>query len=215
MQKQSSSLRSFLREATSRYHASLPGSPADEYLKSRGLFHSNSVVPKFRLGYVDDPLPGHEMYRGMLAIPYLRCSQEQDWSVVSIRFRKLYGDDGNKYLTVAGDRPRLFNTFALMKPSPVVAITEGEIDAITAHLCGIPTVGVPGAQAWKPHFREPFVGYDDVFILADGDEPGQQFANAVAKTLHNAKTVPMPPGHDVNSLVIEQGKSALLERITK
>lgn len=118
-------------------------------------------------------------------------------------------------MTVAGDRPRLFNTRALLRPSAEVAITEGELDAITAQaLCGINTVGVPGAQAWQPHFREPFLGYREVFILADGDEAGMLFANTVAKTLPNAKVIPSPPGEDVNSLVVKYGREALIERIT-
>lgn len=215
MQRLSESQKSFLRAATERYLRSLPGSPADEYLATRGLAFPSvkPEVDKFMLGFVDEPLPGHEMYRGLLAIPYLRWSQEHGWAVVSLRYRRL--DDGTpKYLTQAGDRPRLYNTLALLTQSPVIAITEGEIDAITAQICGIPTVGVPGSQAWKAHFREPFLGYREVLILADGDEPGMQFATTVAKTLPNAKVIPMPPGEDVNSLVIGKGKAALLERIS-
>lgn len=215
MQRLTESQKGFLRAATERYRNSLPGSPGEEYLATRGL-RAPSIkqeVDRFLLGYVADPLPGHEMYRGKLAIPYLRWSQGNGWSVVSIRFRKLHTDDGNKYLTVAGDRPRLYNTTALMKISPVIAVTEGEIDAITAQVSGIPAVGVPGTQSWKPYFREPFLGYREVFILADGDEPGMQFAESVAKTLYNAKIVPMPPGSDVNDLVCREGKGALLSRI--
>jgi DNA primase len=152
------------------------------------------------------------MFRGMLAIPYMRWSPWRKWSVATLRFRRL--DDGTpKYLTLAGDKPRLFNTFALVEHHDRVAITEGEFDAITAHLCGIPTVGVPGVQTWKPYFRELFLGYKEVFLLADGDEPGMEFANKVAKTLPNAKVIPCPPGEDVNSLVISQGRDALLERL--
>ncbi len=215
MQRLSESQRKFLRAATERYHASLPGSLADGYLRTRGLFPANPKVVPFRLGYVGDPLPGHEQYRGMLAIPYIRWSQPLGWSVVKIRFRKLHmrEDEGGKYLDVAGFKPRLYNTVALLGDSLKIAITEGEIDAVTATLCGIPTVGVPGAQAWKPHFREPFLGYRDVYILADGDEAGLNFANTVAATLFNAKVIPMPPGEDVNSLVVGQGKQALLSRL--
>lgn len=216
MQRLTDSQRTFLKEATSRYHQSLPGSLGEEYLETRGLTSPSirEQVAKFRLGYVVDPLPGHEIYKGMLAIPYLRWSQEHGWAVVSIRYRRIADSEGGgKYLTQAGDRPRLYNTLALLKNTSKIAITEGEIDAITAQVCGIPTVGVPGAQAWKPHFREPFLGYRDVFILADGDEAGLQFAHNVAKTLFNAKVIPMPTGHDVNSLVIEQGKQALLSRL--
>lgn len=220
MQRLSESQRQYLQEATSRYHASLIGSEADEYLRGRGLWPTNEKVARFRLGFVEDPLRGHEIYRGRLAIPYLRRSQGNEWSVVSVRFRRLDGGTP-KYMTVAGDRPRLYNTTALLERSPIAAITEGEIDAITAYMCGIPTVGVPGAEAWKPHFREPFLGYREVLILADGDDAGMSFANTVAKTLPNAKIIPMPDGQDVNDVFVnnqknglKRGAQALLERLT-
>jgi Toprim-like len=187
-------------------------------MATRGLTSPSirEEVDKFRLGFVAEPSVGHEMYQGFLAIPYLRRSPDGDWSVVSIRFRCIADHEHvghGKYMSVAGDQPWLYNTVALIKHSPIVAITEGEIDAITAQVCGIPTVGVPGAQMWQPYFRELFLGYRDVFVLADGDDPGMQFANKVAATLHNAKVVPCPPGEDVNSLIISRGKNALLERI--
>lgn len=161
---------------------------------------------------MSEPLRGHEQFRGFLAIPYLRWSQEFGWAVVSMRFRRL--DDGKpKYLTVSGDRPRLYNTMSLLKRTPIIAITEGEIDCISAEACGIPAVGVAGVQTWKKHFREPFLGYREVFILADGDEPGLQFANTVAKDLPNAKVIPSPPGLDVNSLLQQQGPEALREKL--
>jgi DNA primase len=220
MQRLSESQRRFLRDATLKYRAALPGSPADEYLANRGLKTSNqsiqSDIDRFLLGYVEEPLVGHEMYRGYLAVPYLRWSQELGWAVVSIRFRCIEDHDHKghgKYMTLPGDRPRLFNTLALLKQSPTIAITEGEIDAITAQVCGIPAVGVPGATSWQPHFREPFLGYREVFVLADGDEAGSKFANTVARTLPNAKVIPCPPGQDVNSLVLGSGPDALLERI--
>ena len=152
------------------------------------------------------------MYRGCLAIPYLRWSPWRKWTAASIRFRRLEGQ-GPKYMTVAGDKPRLYNTHALTRYTKDIAITEGEIDAITAELAGVPAVGVPGSQMWKPYFRELFLGYRHVNILADGDEPGMDFARNVAKTLPNARIIPMPDGMDVNSLVLERGQDALLERI--
>jgi hypothetical protein len=174
------------------------------------------TTPRFQLGYVADPLPGHEQYRGSLAIPYVRWSHEHQWAVVSIRFRCIRDHEHRghgKYNTVAGDRPRLYNTKALLEGGGRIAITEGEIDAISAEACGIPAVGVAGAQSWQPHFREPFVGYREVLVLADGDEAGLQFGNTVARELPNAKVIPCPPGQDVNSLFLAGGKQALIERI--
>lgn len=215
MQRLSSSQRDYLREATTRYLRALPGSPAEEYLASRGL-GDKEVTTRFMLGYVDDPLPGHEMHRGSLAIPYLRWSVGHGWAVVSIRFRCIKDHEHvghGKYMTQAGDRPRLYNTLALLPQEPNIAITEGELDAISAQLSGVPAVGVPGAESWQPHFREPFLGYETVFVLADGDEPGMRFANTVAKTLPNAKVIPMPEGEDVNSIYTKHGAEALGKKL--
>ena len=219
MPKLSSMQKKFLEEATRKYKAALPESPAAEYLETRGL-NSPAIaeeVSKFCLGYVADPLPGHEMFRGMLAIPYIRQAPGGKWSVVSMRFRCVTPDcehsNHGKYMSVPGDTPRIFNTMALIKSDDKIAICEGEIDAITANVCGIPAIGIAGVESWKPHFREPFLGYDVVYILADGDEPGMKFASKVTKTLPNAKILPSRQGEDVNSEVLKYGKRALLERI--
>jgi hypothetical protein len=218
MERQSESSRRSLRAATEKYLAAMPGSPAEEYLGNRGLTADSvkPIVDRFRLGFVEEPFLGDEQYRGFLAIPYLRWSQEQGWSVVSIRYRCIHDHEHTghgKYMTKPGDRGRMFNTLALLQPSPVVAITEGELDAITAQACGIPTVGLPGAQAWQRWWREPFLGYRDVYILADGDEAGYKMGEQVARHLPNSRMIPMPAGEDVNSLVLNHGKQALLERI--
>lgn len=175
------------------------------------------TVEKFRLGFVADPLPGHEMYRGMMSIPYLRRAEHGDWSVVSIRFRCLEDHDRHdghgKYNTEAGDRPRMFNTLALQQAHDTVAICEGELDAITSQACGIPAVGIPGVQAWRPHFKEPFLGYERVWIFADGDEPGRTFARTLAQTLTNAKIIQFADGDDVSSMAVKYGAEALKEKI--
>lgn len=152
------------------------------------------------------------MYRGCLAIPYLRWSQWRKWTVASIRYRRLDGGSP-KYLSMPGEKNRIYNTHALTSYSKDMAICEGEIDTITANLAGVPAVGLAGSQTWKPFMRELFLGYRNVNILSDGDEAGMDFARQVAKTLPNARIIPMPDGEDVNSLVTTQGKSALLERI--
>ncbi|EHB47638.1 TOPRIM domain-containing protein [Mycolicibacterium rhodesiae JS60] len=208
MQRLSESQRAYLWEATTRYRGSLPGSPAAEYLASRGVLGAT----QFGLGFVADPLPGHEMYRGCLAIPYMRHSAWRGWSVASIRYRRLDGRDP-KYLSMPGEKNRIYNTQALTRYSRDMAVCEGEIDTITAELAGIPSVGLAGSQMWKPFMRELFLGYRNVNILADGDDAGMDFAHQVAKTLPNARIIPMPDGEDVNSLVTARGKSALLERI--
>lgn len=161
-------------------------------------------------------MPGHDMYRGMLAIPYIRRATDSQWSVVSIRFRCIQDHEHHghgKYNTTPGDKPRMYNTVALTQEDDRIAITEGELDAITATACGIPAVGLPGASVWQDYFRDPFLGYETVSILADGDDPGMRFAQNIAKQLPNAIIVPMPAGQDVNSIFLNEGKKALLERV--
>lgn len=178
-------------------------------------------VQKFRLGYVRDPLPGHEMYRGMMSIPYLRRSAvkiagKYEWLTVSMRFRCLEDHEHHghgKYNTEAGDKPRLYNTLSLITSEDVIHVCEGELDAIMAEACGLPAVGVPGVQSWRPYFREPFLGYERVNLLADGDDPGRMFARTLAQQLPNARIIPMPDGHDVTSFVLEHGQKALKEKI--
>lgn len=211
MQKLSQSQRDYLMDAAKRYRESLPGSLAEEYLESRGL--NDPRAKHFGLGYVEDPLPGHEIYRGCLSIPYMRWSQWRGWSAATMRFRKLDGSKP-KYLSIPNSGTRLFNTVALTLYSKDISVTEGELDAVSAELAGVPAVGVPGASLWRPYFRELFMGYRHVNILADGDEAGMEFARTVAKSLPNARIIPMPDGEDVNSTITKQGKSALLERIS-
>ncbi len=120
-----------------------------------------------------------------------------------------------KYLKPPGIPGRLFNAVALADEDDEIGIAEGELDAVTATAAGIPTVGVSGAENWKPHFAEPFAGYAAVYIFADGDGPGLKFARDVAKKLPNARIVPMPDGEDVNSVVLRDGAKAFMERIGK
>lgn len=207
----SAELKKSLVTAAEKYRNALPGSPAEEYLSRRGL-------SGYGLGYVDEPVAGHEKYQGKLAIPYIRWSPRNDFHVVSLRFRCIEDHSCNdlkhpKYLTITGDTPRLYNTRALQNDSDVIGIAEGELDAISAEIAGIPTVGVPGAQSWKPYFREAFLGYRTVYVFADGDEPGRKFASGLVKQLPNARAIEMPEGMDVNSFILEKGTEAFLSRL--
>lgn len=206
----SDSLRVFLEKATSRYQESLKQSQAaGHYLERlRGL--KWETVRKFRLGFVADPFPGHEHVQGWISIPYLT----PDGSVVSIRFRRL-GDQGggSKYLSIAGDLPRVFNTPVLDEGFRTgICICEGEFDAMIASQCGLPAVAVPGANAWQKRWHRLFTQYNVVYILHDDDEPGKDLAFRIAETLDNARPVPMTGG-DVTTFVFEYGSDALMKKV--
>lgn len=207
----SSSQKQFLEQASTAYAESLKGAQsAVDYLKSRSF--SGVSAQSFRLGFVEEPLTGHESYRGRLCIPYLTRG-----GVVSLRFRRIGDGEGPKYLGLPGDTLRVFNPDALHKPGPDIAICEGELDTITAVQAGLSAVGIPGVQALKPYTPRMFKGYDRVFILADNDDKGQgsEFANDLAGLIENARVVLMPDGHDVNSFVTESGPDALRAMLGK
>jgi DNA primase len=154
---------------------------------------------------------GHDHVAGRLAIPYLTHA-----GVVALKFRSIGEGDGPKYLYASGTvAKRIFNPGALFDDRPYICICEGEIDAITAAQAGLPAVGIAGVDNWQPYFARCFAGYESVFILSDSDDKGQgeNFAKALARLIDNAKIVPMPDGHDVNSFVREAGESALLDKV--
>lgn len=70
-----------------------------------------------------------------------------------------------------------------------VWLMEGEPDAVSGHELGLPAVGVPGTNGWRPEWAERLRGRS-VVVCFDCDEPGRKAALAVGKSLDgHAKTV--------------------------
>jgi DNA primase len=201
------SQRSFLLQATQKYAAEIER--AADYLSSRQLSVEEANI--FHLGVVVDPLPGHEPYKGRLAIPYITPS-----GVVDIRFRDLTGTHDAKYMGLVGAETTMFNTQAVFAADDYICVTEGEFDAIlmstkTRH----PTVGIPGANNWKKHYAKILDDFDTVIVLADGDAPGLEFGKKISRELGNVNIISMPDGEDVNSIIIKEGSDWIDERIRK
>jgi DNA primase len=202
----SSSQKNFLLQATQRYAAKIE--LAKEYLSSRHLSVEEAKV--FHLGVVDDPLPGHETYVGRLAIPYITPS-----GVVDIRFRGMCNEDP-KYMGLVGAKTTMFNTQACFVADKYICVTEGEFDCIMMSVKTLhPTIGIPGANNWKPHYAKILDDFDTVIVLADGDAAGLEFGKKISRELGNVNIVSMPEGEDVNSMMIKQGSGWIDERIRK
>jgi DNA primase len=209
-----SSPSSTLYQQAQFYHDQLPGSPAAEYLVTeRGL--NLDEIGRFGLGYSGKVEPGHGMYRGRLVIPYMRYMYGE-WFTVGLKFRRINDDSGGaKYL---GDSsPKLYNTVDAIENDDEIAICEGELDALTASISGVPAVGVPGVDTWRREWTPIFHGYERVWTLSDGDKPGHDFADRLRKLIgpDRVRIVPMPDGLDVNSFVREYGPAALRELVGK
>ena len=198
-------------KAAHQYHASLIGSPAEEYLASRGILDG---AEKFLLGYVAEVAPGHEdRLKHHLSIPYITGA-----GVVGFKFRRIDGRDP-KYMIPTGQKHHLYNVEAILEAVSTVLIVEGEIDEISATLAGHPAVAVAGVNAWKPYFSRCFDGIGTVVIATDNDikedgsNPGQDLARRLQDAIPQAIRVSLPPNSDVNSIIMEQGAQALTDLV--
>lgn len=207
METLSSEQRRFFEQATLQYQSDLAGATsAQAYLASRGL--DQQAASTFRLGVVETPLAGQEQYAGRLCIPYLTPA-----GVVNLRFRCLKAhvcaDNGcPKYLSLDGAGGNLFNVFDLKRDSPFICVTEGEIDAMTLSLAGLPAVGVPGVKTWQKHFSRCLEDFDVIYAFGDGDEAGGKFSSFLAKEAR-ARPIAMPKGKDCNDIYREHGAEGL------
>lgn len=200
-----SSQKESLAKAVTTYQESIH--LAEEYLARRGLTMQDADTTL--LGVVEEPLPGHEAYRGRLAIPYLTPT-----GVVDIRFRAM-GHEEPKYMGLPGTHTRMYNVVALQQANNFIAVCEGEIDAITLHYkCGIPAIGVPGANSWKKHYTRMLADFDTVYVFADGDQPGSDFAKSLAKELNTVVALQMPDGEDVNSMYLSHGYDYFRQKVS-
>lgn len=113
-----------------------------------------------------------------------------------------------------GASTRLYNVQALTQAGDRIAICEGEIDTIIMHYAiGFPAVGVPGANNWKPHYTRLLQDFETVYVFADGDKAGSDFAKRLAKEVRGVVTLSMPEGEDVNSTYLQFGKEYFAEKV--
>ena len=210
-----------MQTAADRYAGAIDQRLAS-YLVARGI--DRDAATGHLLGLVEDPVVGHEAYRGMLSIPYVTPA-----GVVAIKFRcaemhscKELGHQ--KYLAPPGQKPRLFNVRDLFTPFPYIAICEGELDTVVMSArIGVPAVGVAGGNAWQDHYPLCFADFDRVYVVMDNDEkdvgsnPGASFAKTIIESLAkrgtNAVMIRPPAGHDVTSWYMEHGEDAVREKV--
>ena len=178
---------------------------AEDYLRSRGI--PIEVARLARLGVVAEAEPGHEAYTGRLSIPYVTKT-----GVVDLRFRSLNPAVEPKYMGLTGAETKMYNVLDIERAADFIGVCEGELDTLTLSACvGIPCIGVPGANSWKKHYTRLLADFERVFVFADGDQPGKEFANSLARELP-VTVVQFPDGEDVNSYYTSHGENAILQK---
>ncbi|SRR6266496_361738 len=205
--------RSLLDRATKEYAECVD--LARTYLReSRGL--TDEIIDRWQLGYVLDPLPGHERFKGYLSIPYLSRA-----GTMAMKFRciKCEGKcEGHpKYDGEKGQGLFLFGALQFWVDSRFICVTEGELDAVACDVSGLPAVGIPGGTNWKPHWQYCFEGYEEVIGLQDGfkagDKARDKFASNVGQSIYHARVVQFPDGEDVSSFLVQHGPQALRAKV--
>lgn len=201
--RQQESQKDLLGQATRKYQESIY--LAEDYLASRGI--PIEVARLARLGVVEEPETGHEAYQGRLAIPYVTKT-----GVVDIRFRSLNPAVEPKYMGMTGSDTKMYNVLDIERAGDWIGVCEGELDTITLSRCvGIPCIGVPGSNSWKKHYTRLLADFERVFVFADGDQPGKEFAAGLARELP-VTVVSMPDGEDVNSIYVKHGADYIREK---
>jgi DNA primase len=202
--KQSLSQKESLGKSTLKYAENIH--LAGDYLQSRGITKEAALAA--RLGVVSIPDVGHEQYQGRLSIPYITKT-----GVVDLRFRSLDPAVEPKYMGMTGAETKMYNVLDIEKAGNWIGVCEGELDTLTlSALVGIPCIGVPGANSWKKHYTRLLADFERVFIFADGDEPGREFARSLSKELP-ATIVTMEDGEDVNSSFVKYGADYIRDKI--
>lgn len=212
LQPLSDSRREMLEEAVSSYEEALTADVA-RLLLARGI--DPATADTFRLGVVAaDPFPGHERFKGWVAIPYLgpkgdvrslrfRCPQEHD--------HREYGH--GKYMSMAEEPVRVFNVRAIAQAEHELHVAEGEFDAMVLTRVGLHAIAIPGAAMWRGHHRRLLAGFNRVYVWGDPDDAGAEFVQRVCRALPRARGVRLRHG-DVTDTFKAGGAEALLSLIT-
>ena len=202
--KQNASQKELLDKATTKYAGSI--FQAEDYLRSRGI--PLEVARLVSLGVVAEPEVGHEAFVGRLSIPYITKT-----GVVDLRFRSLNPAVEPKYMGMTGAETKMYNVLDVERAGDFIGVCEGEIDTLTISRCvGIPCVGVPGANSWKKHYTRLLADFERVFVFADGDQPGTEFARSLARELP-VTIIQLPDGQDVNSMYVQEGSSYFNQKV--
>jgi DNA primase len=184
------------QEAATLFQTAFAGSPQAKYVAGRGI--SEKAAAALRLGTVGDGIEGFEQFRNRLAVPYLNMRKQ----VTGFKFRSLDPESDNKYLAMDGFETTLYNIQALGTPGGVLCLNEGEADVWSMTTLGIPAVGVPGVNSWKPHHKRLLDGFTVLYWPHD-DKAGHQFAKALKQDLPEVVMCGIPGGlNDINEALM-------------
>ena len=160
-----------------RPQAKRPSGAALQWLRDRGL--TDDTIADFKLGAEGD----------VVALPYLR-----DGELVNIKRRSV--TDKRRMWQEKDAEPCLFGWHLIEPSCRVVAITEGEFDAMVLHQAGIPALSVnqgAGNHQWIDSDWERLHRFSEILVCFDDDDAGRKGAREVAQR-RRSRTMRCSPG---------------------
>lgn len=172
-----------------RPKAKRPESAALAWLHARGL--TDETLAAFRVAAEGD----------VVLFPYLRA----DGELVNIKRRSIV-EKGRMWQEKDAE-PCLFGWHLIDEKCRVVAITEGEPDAMVLHQAGIQALSVnqgAGNHQWVDSDWERLERFSEILVCFDADEPGQKGAREVAQRLgiERCRIVTFPGHKDANDALL-------------
>lgn len=149
------------------------------WLNGRGI--TDETIAVFKVG---EQLRDGKAYA---VFPYMR-----DGELVNAKYRNV--DEKKDMRQEGGAEPCLFGWHLIDPKARAIAITEGEIDAMTLHQMGIPALSVnagAGNHQWIESDWERLDRFSEILVCFDGDEAGAKGAKEVVSRLgvERCKTV--------------------------
>jgi twinkle protein len=152
-------------------HCYTPKSRVREWLNSRGI--EDRTIEAFKVAEQEQ---GGKVYA---VFPYLR-----DGELVNVKYRN--PDDKRDMRQEGGAEPCLYGWHLIEPRTRVVAICEGEIDAMTLWQAGIPALSVnagAGNHQWIENDWERMERFSEILVAFDSDEAGEKGAKEVIRRL--------------------------------
>ena len=155
--------------------ATLQRCTLEEYAEAKKL----PVAHLKRLGLRDAKYQGSQAVR----IPYY----SPDGSETAVRFRLALEKSGGgdlRFKWRGGSKTTLYGLERLeaARKAGYVVLVEGESDAQTLWHHGIPALGIPGANTWKPQWAEHLEDIETVYAVVEPDGGGDTLKNKLSAT---------------------------------
>lgn len=148
-----------------------PKGKVREWLNSRGIVDETVTVFK-----IAEQVRDGKTYA---VFPYLR-----DGELVNVKYRNV--EEKRDMRQEGGAEPCLFGWHLIDPKCRSVAITEGEIDAMTLHQSGVPALSVnagAGNHQWIESDWQRLERFSEIFVCFDDDEAGKKGAAEVIRRL--------------------------------